>query len=101
MFPGSHGHVVLGAIGLSETFSYAALGVINKVILSEETNNMFLHLFLTLAGCSLLALPITAAVSSCDKQRENISKPAGVSEVTSSSAHAQIREQGAEIENIV
>ena len=76
LFPGSHGHVVLGAIGLAETFSYAALGVINKVILSEETENMFLLLFLTLAGCSLLALPTTAAVSSSDKyqQEENISK---------------------------
>ena len=67
---------MLGAIGLSESFSYAALGVINKVIMSEETNNMFLLLFLTLAGCSLLALPTTAAVSTCEKykQKENISK---------------------------
>ena len=76
LFPGSHGHVVLGAIGLAETFSYAALGVINKVIMSQETNNMFLHLFLTLAACSLLALPATAAVSSSEKykQKENVSK---------------------------
>ena len=68
--------MVLGAIGLAETFSYAALGVINKVIMSEETNNMFLTLFLTLAACSLLAIPTTAAVSSSDKykQEENISK---------------------------
>ena len=64
LFPGSHGHVVLGAIGLSETFSYLALGVINLVIMSGETKEMFLTLFLTLAGCSLLTLPIAAAVSS-------------------------------------
>ena len=68
--------MVLGAIGLAETFSYAALGVINKVIMSEETNTMFLTLFLTLAACALLAIPTTAAVSRSDKykQEENISK---------------------------
>ena len=67
LFPGPHGHVVLGAIGLSETFSYAALGVINLLVMSDETSQMFLVLFLTLAGCSLLAVPITAAVSDVKK----------------------------------
>ena len=67
LFPGAHGHVVLGAIGLAETFSYAGLGVINLLIMSNETSQTFLVLFLTLAAFSLLAVPITAAVSDAKK----------------------------------
>ena len=48
--------------------SLLALGVINVVIMSGETKEMFLTLFLTLAGCSLLAVPVTAAVSSSPPQ---------------------------------
>ena len=77
LFPGSHGHVVLGAIGVSETFSYAALGVINLVVMSGETSNIFLTLFLTLASCSLLAVPITAAVSNVNRASRHPVKEGG------------------------
>ena len=54
LFPGSHGHVVLGAVCSAETVSFAVLGLLNKIVLAGDSSNMFLLLFLTLAGCSLL-----------------------------------------------
>ena len=63
LFPGRYVSVVLGAIGLSETLSFAALGVINSLIFSDESTNTFLILFLTLSACSLISVPITAGVS--------------------------------------
>ena len=62
LFP-RHGHVVLGVNGLADTFSYIALGAINYTIMSGQNDQMFFLLFMTLSGCSLLAIPICAAVS--------------------------------------
>ena len=66
LFPGKFGSVTLGAIGLSETFSFFAFGVMNSLIFSADINT-FLTLFLTLAGVSLLAVPTTALVSRTTK----------------------------------
>ena len=50
--------------GLAETFSYATLGVLNSLVMSNDSDPlMFLNLFLILAVCSLLALVVTASVS--------------------------------------
>ena len=50
--------------GLAETFSYATLGVLNSLVMSNDSDPlMFLYLFLILAVCSLLALVVTASVS--------------------------------------
>ena len=50
--------------GLAETFSYAALGVLNSLVMSNDSDPlMFLYLFLILAVCSLFALVVTASVS--------------------------------------
>jgi hypothetical protein len=45
LFPGKYGSVTLGAIGLTETFSFFALGVMNSLIFSAEDINTFLNLF--------------------------------------------------------
>ena len=67
LFPGKCGSVTLGAIGLSETFSFFAFGVMNSLIFSADDINHFLVLFLTLAGVSLVAVPTTALVSRTSK----------------------------------
>ena len=65
LFDSEHASVVVGSIGLSDSFSYAALGLINTFIISrEEDERMFLWFFLTLACCALLAVPVTLAVRS-------------------------------------
>merc|ERR1719508_540311 len=53
LFKGVHSSVVVGAIGLSDTFAYGTLGIINKLIMSRDLN-MFLWFFLTLSACSFL-----------------------------------------------
>ena len=70
LFPGRNVSVVLGAIGLAETLSFAALGVMNCLIFSDESSNTFLILFLTLATCSLISVPVTAGVSSTKNSLE-------------------------------
>ena len=77
---------MIGCVGLAESFSYGALGILNMVtniisvdvkvksvsqaIMADDSNpHMFLIFFLTLAGCSLLSLPVTWCV------RESREKP--------------------------
>ena len=74
LFPGKYGSVTLGAIGLTETFSFFALGVMNSLIISAEDINTFLNLFPTLAVVSLVALakaflavPVTTVTVSQDQ----------------------------------
>ena len=74
LFPGKYGSVTLGAIGLTETFSFFALGVMNSLIFSAEDINTFLNLFPTLAVVSLVALakaflavPVTTVTVSQDQ----------------------------------
>ena len=80
LFPGQFASVVIGCIGLAESFSYGALGVLNTVdikidhppvhdmlqcyipqaIMTDEDNpSMFLTFFLVLAACSLMTVPVT------------------------------------------
>jgi len=64
LFPGVHSSVVVGTVGLSDSFSYAALGIINKLIMSKDDDpRMFLWFFMTLATCSFLAIIVTSFVS--------------------------------------
>jgi len=61
--------VVVGTIGLADTFSYGALGILNSLVMSNDSDPlMFLYLFLVLAACSFLALVVTACVSSPDPE---------------------------------
>ena len=80
--------MVLGCIGLAESFSYGTLGVLNsvsymlvfdnkihesnsQVILSDDSNaNRFLIFFMTLAGYGLVSIPITWFVSDRRKEEE-------------------------------
>ena len=81
--------MVLGCIGLAESFSYGTLGVLNsvsyilvsdnkiqnesnsQVILSDDSNaNRFLIFFMTLAGFGLVSIPITWFVSDRRKEEE-------------------------------
>ena len=81
MFPGEHSYVVVGSIGLAESFTFATLGVINKVrsfhsishrltvsyqvlMSNEDDPFMYLYFFLTLSVFSLVTIPIQRAVSS-------------------------------------
>jgi len=67
LFKSVHNSVVVGTIGLADTFSYLALGIINKFILAkDEDHNMFLWFFITLASFSFLGIIITRKVSSDD-----------------------------------
>ena len=51
--------------GLADTFSYGALGILNSLVMSNDSDPfMFLYLFVVLAACSFLALVVTACVSS-------------------------------------
>ena len=77
LFPGQFASVVIGCIGLAESFSYGALGVLNTVdikidhvtcctcytpqaIMTDEDNpSMFLTFFLVLAACSLMTVPVS------------------------------------------
>ena len=71
MFPASQTSVVLGCIGLAESLSFAALGVLNSVIMSDDCNpNMFLIFFMTLAACSLVSTPVTWFTSEECKDRD-------------------------------
>ena len=55
------------ALGLSDTFAYATLGLLNHFILSQdEEPNMFLWFFIALASCTFLAIIVTGLVSSED-----------------------------------
>merc|ERR1712013_103304 len=64
-FKSIHNSVVVGCIGLADTFSYLTLGIINKVLMvQDEDNDMFLWFFITLASFSFLAVIITRLVSS-------------------------------------
>jgi len=58
--------VVVGTVGLADTFSYAFLWVVNSLIMSRDKDpNMFLWLFISLGFCSFLAIFVTFHVS-CD-----------------------------------
>ena len=90
LFPGQFTYVVIGCVGLAESISYVALGILNMVtatcsncymsklfipqaIMADDSNpQMFLIFFLTLAGCSLLSLPVTWCVR--DKSRAQSEK---------------------------
>lgn len=64
LFGGPNISVVLGCIGLAQSFSYGALGMLNQLIMSEDSNDgRFLIFFLTLGGFSLLSVPTTWFVS--------------------------------------
>ena len=90
LFPGQFTYVVIGCVGLAESISYVVLGILNMVtttcsycymsklfipqaIMADDSNpQMFLIFFLTLAGCSLLSLPVTWCVrESRDKSSED------------------------------
>jgi len=65
LFKGAHSGVVVGTIGLSDSFSYAVVGILNKLIMSQDEDpQTFLWLFLTLASCSFLAIFVSSLVSS-------------------------------------
>ena len=54
-------------LGLADTFSYLALGIINKVFMVQDDHHeMFLWFFITLASFSFLGVIITRLVSSAD-----------------------------------
>ena len=66
--------------GLADTFSYAFLGIVNKFIMSrDEDPKMFLWLFISLAGCSFLAVFVTSMVST-EKTEKIDEKPKEVQE---------------------
>jgi len=66
-FKSIHNSVVVGTIGLADTFSYLALGIINKVFMVQDDHHeMFLWFFITLASFSFLGVIITRLVSSAD-----------------------------------
>jgi len=66
-FKSIHNSVVVGTIGLADTFSYLALGIINKVFMvQDDHHDMFLWFFITLASFSFLGVIITRLVSSAD-----------------------------------
>jgi len=63
--------VVVGTIGLADTFSYGALGILNSVVMSKDSDPlMFLYLFIVLASCSFLALIVTACVSDPQPEKD-------------------------------
>jgi len=64
-FKSIHNSVVVGCIGLADTFSYLTLGIINKVLMvQDDDDDMFLWFFITLASFSFLGVIITRLVSS-------------------------------------
>ena len=68
MFPGPNTYIVIGCIGLSESFSYGTLGILNAVIMSNDKDpNMFMIFFITLGVFSLLSIPTTWFVTDGDK----------------------------------
>ena len=70
LFPGEYSYVVVGSIGLAESFTFATLGIINKVLMSEEDDPyMYLYFFLTLAAFSFITVPIQWAVSTVKASR--------------------------------
>ena len=72
MFPGPNTYIVIGCIGLSESFSYGTLGILNAVIMSNDKDpNMFLIFFITLGVFSLLSIPTTWFVTDEDKCNED------------------------------
>ena len=67
MFPGPNTYIVIGCVGLAESFSYGALGMLNAVIMSDDSDpNMFLIFFITLGVFSLVSVPTTWFVSDGD-----------------------------------
>ena len=71
MFPGPNTYIVIGCIGLAESFSYGALGILNAVIMSDDSNpNMFLIFFITLGVFSLVSVPTTWFVSDGDNDHK-------------------------------
>lgn len=64
LFAGPHISVVIGCVGLAQSFSYGALGILNKLIMDDDSyDGRFLIFFLALAACSLLSVPTTWFVS--------------------------------------
>merc|ERR1712079_208634 len=58
LFAGPHISVVIGCVGLAQSFSYGALGILNKLIMDDDSyDGRFLIFFLALAACSLLSVP--------------------------------------------
>lgn len=65
LFKNVNNSVVVGTIGLADSFSYLLLGIINKLIMSQDEDpNMYLWFFITLASCSFLGIFVTSFVSS-------------------------------------
>jgi len=75
LFKSTHNSVVVGTIGLADTFSYLALGFINRFIMSkEDDHNMFLWFFIILASFSFLGVIVTRRVSSNDNEVDKVEK---------------------------
>jgi len=76
LFNNANTSVVIGTIGLADSFSYLALGILNKFIISqEEDEKMFLWFFVTLASCSFLGIFVSYFVSSeCPAEEEEKGK---------------------------
>lgn len=71
LFSGAHTSVVIGCVGLAESFSFGTLGILNTAIMSQESDSMFLVLFLTLAGFSLVSIPLTWFVADSKKETKS------------------------------
>ena len=69
------GKMPLKCAGLADTLSYGALGILNSLVMSNDSDPfMFLYLFVVLAACSFLALVVTACVSSPETSKQEINK---------------------------
>ena len=56
--------MIIIAVGLSDTFAYASLGMLNQFILSrDEDPNMFLWFFIALASSTFMAIIVTSLVA--------------------------------------
>jgi len=70
LFRSVHNGVVVGTIGLADSFSYAFLGLVNKFIMSNEDDPlMFLWLFVTLSVCSFVAIIVTSLVTPTERAK--------------------------------
>lgn len=75
LFGGPNISVVLGCVGLAQSLSYGALGILNELIISDDTNECrFLYFFLTLGGFSLISVPTTWFVSNKKNNSQNDQK---------------------------
>eukprot|EP00092_Neocalanus_flemingeri_P020675 GFUD01022405.1.p1 GENE.GFUD01022405.1~~GFUD01022405.1.p1 ORF type:complete len:473 (-),score=85.93 GFUD01022405.1:37-1455(-) len=81
LFQKNQNSVVQGAIGFSDTFAFATLGLVNSFIMSRvQDEKMFLWFFITLSSCSFMAIFVTAMVSS--ERMEDLDKKENKEEMT-------------------